>query len=346
MAKSTSASVKIDAVVLAGTHLEKDKLIRGQNKSFLEFHGKPVVQWVIEALDRAESIDRIVVVGPIEKINLVREQSNIPFIAVEQKGQLVANGWVAFHTLCPQAAAFPTDFLEFLSAKEEGRFVYPPDLDVNTPYLFISGDVPLTVPEAVDDFVRRCLHSEADMYYGVTAEHDLKQYYPTQTRKGIKRPYVHFREHLVRVANIQIIRPLKFGRMHLIQSGYSVRKLLMWRNIFRVLKIILRLPYGLRGAGFVTLLQISAMMSRHGLIKWIGPIRRFCPESRLEWFISQFLQARFSLVESPFAGLSLDIDDESDYTTLLEMFAEWQKIEQKVTTAQSQPSPSQGTAQQ
>ncbi|MBN2385014.1 nucleotidyltransferase family protein [bacterium] len=321
---------KIDAVVLAGTHLEKDKLIFGHNKAFLEFHGKPVVQWVIEALGQARRIDRIVVVGPIERVRSVQDKTSVPFIAVEQKGQLISNSWVAFLALCPQAEAFPTDFLEFQAAKEEGTFIYPAGLDIETPYLFISGDVPLAVPEAIDDFVERCQQREYDMYYGVTGESDLKPYYPTCVRKGIKRPYVNFREGRVRVANIQIVRPLKFGRLHLIQGGYSVRKLKMWRNLFRMVKLIARLPYGVRGAGFATLLQLSSLMYKYGLQKWVGPVVRRSSMSTFEWYISQYLQSRFTLVVSPYAGLSLDIDESDDYHILLTFFREWLEHERTI----------------
>lgn len=321
---------KIDAVVLAGTHLEKDKLIFGQNKSFLDFHGKPVVQWVIEALSEAQRIDRIVVVGPLEKINAVRERADIPFLAVEQRGQMLQNAWVAFLALCPQGSKFPSDMLEYIVAVEEGKYLQPEGFDAEKPYLYITGDAPLTTAEAVDDFIERCSQiPDHDMYYGVTDEDSLKAFYPTPHVRGIKRPYVNFADERLRVSNIQIIKPLKMGRFFLVQAGYSARKLKKWSNIFRVMKVILRYPYGMRAVGFIAVLQMTALLHKYGLHNWARPLENRCRKEKLEWYISHFLQTRFVITLSPFGGMSLDIDDVEDYEILLEHFENWRVTQQK-----------------
>lgn len=318
---------KLDAVILAGTHLEKDKLIYGQNKSFLEFHGKSVVQWVIEAMGAAKRINRLVVVGPLEKLETVLKNSPVSFIPVEQKGQMIANAWVAFHALNPESRHYPSDFLEYQAAQEQGKFVHPPGIEVDTPYLFISGDVPLTIPEAIDDFINRCGTSDHDMYYGISREESLRAYYPTQTRSGIKRPYVNFNDGRFRVANIQIVKPLKLGRLYLVQSGYSVRKLKMWRNVFRLMRIIACFPYGLRAMAYVSMMQLTSLLYKYGLHKWARPIVRRSRRYRLEWYISHFLKSRVIMVESPYGGLSVDIDDAEDYEILKANFPQWRQIQ-------------------
>jgi hypothetical protein len=331
---------KMDAVILAGTHLEKDKLIYGQNKAFLDFHGKAVVQWVIEALGAARRINRFVVVGPREKLAVVHEKSPVDFIPVEQKGQMITNAWIAFHALCPQGNHYSTDFLEFQAAQEQGTLVHPPDIDFEKPYLFISGDIPLAVPEAIDHFIERCSQlPPQDMYYGISSEESLKPYYPTHERIGIKRPYANFSDGRYRLANIQIVKPLKLGRLFLVQSGYSVRKLTMWRNVFRLIKIIIRLPYGLRAASYVARLQTTMLLFKYGLQKWAGPIVRRTRREKLEWYLSNFLQTRVRIVNTPFGGLSVDIDDADDFEILKTHFPEWLKLQQQLADSlRDQPS--------
>ncbi|MFC1851815.1 NTP transferase domain-containing protein [candidate division CSSED10-310 bacterium] len=322
--------VRIDAAVLAGTHLEKDKLIYGQNKSFLEFHGKPVVQWVVEALAQAKRIDRIVVVGPIEKVKTVLEHSPVNFIPVEQRGQMIQNAWVAFLALCPQAAGYPTDLIEYLAAEESGGFRQPEGIEMDRPYLYISGDVPLVIPEAIDDFIDRCEINNYDMFYGITEEEDLKPYYPTPTQKGIKRPYVHFADSWLRVSNIQLVKPLKLGRLYLVQSGYNVRKMKLWRNLFRLFKIVITLPYGMRAVGFISALKFSAHLHKYGLGKWANPVENRCKRSKLEWYLSHFLKTRFFMVSSPYGGLSIDIDDAEDYEILKQFFYQWLELQTQI----------------
>lgn len=320
---------KMDAVVLAGTHLEKDKLIHGQNKSFLDLHGKPVVQYVIEALKQTKYIDRIVVVGPEEKLNYILKNSSISFIPVKQAGQLINNGWISILALFENGSSYPTDILEYFAALEEGTFQHPKGAELDKAFLFISGDVPLCTSTAIDDFIERCDLMSYDMFYGVSEDKVLKAFYPTNDDSGIKRPYVNFSNIRVRVSNIQIIKPFKLGYMQLIQSAYSIRKLKKWRNLFRLLKLVITLPFGLRSAWFIAKLQISAKLYKFGLNKWAKPIRKRCHIRKLEWFVSKFLQTRFKIVTTPFGGLSIDIDNEDDYELLKIHFDKWLSMQNK-----------------
>lgn len=322
----------VDVIILAGTHQERDKLIHGQNKAFLDLHGKPVVQWVLEAISQAKHVGRIVIVGPLEKILLIREQTSIDFIPVEQRGQMITNAWAAFHALCSARESYPSDFIEYQAALEAGTFKHPEAVNMEQPYLFISGDVPLVVPEAIDDFIEQCAPFDQDMYYGVCNETSLRPYYPGPQQIGIRRPYVNFAEDRVRVANIQIVKPLKLGRLYLIQAAYSVRKLVKWRNIVRMLLFILRLPYGLTAAGYVIMLQISSLLNRYGLGEFAGPIVRRTHQERMTWYLSKFLHTRFVLISSPFGGLSIDIDDADDYEIMKRLLVPWREIQQNVAT--------------
>ena len=57
----------MDAIVIAGGIPEPGDLLyeytQGQPKSLLDICGKPMVQWVLDALNSAETVDQVVVIG-------------------------------------------------------------------------------------------------------------------------------------------------------------------------------------------------------------------------------------------------------------------------------------------
>ena len=78
-----------NAIILAGTHADKSRLIYGQNKAFLERDGKPLVINSLYALKKAESIDKIMVVGPRKDLESIIMDKNIQIIEESKapKGQ-------------------------------------------------------------------------------------------------------------------------------------------------------------------------------------------------------------------------------------------------------------------
>jgi len=57
----------MNAIILAGgIPTSEDPLYlaaNGQNKALIDIAGKPMAQWVVDAVDGANSVDRIVIVG-------------------------------------------------------------------------------------------------------------------------------------------------------------------------------------------------------------------------------------------------------------------------------------------
>ena len=71
----------LDAIVLAGTDDNPRRMIKGQNKAFLEIGAKPLVRRVAEALLESDSVGRIFIVGPLERLQAV-----LPVGARRQRG--------------------------------------------------------------------------------------------------------------------------------------------------------------------------------------------------------------------------------------------------------------------
>jgi choline kinase len=60
----------MDAIVLAGGAPAPDSPLypftKGKPKAALDIGGKPMLQWVLDALEKAETIDRVVIVGCVD----------------------------------------------------------------------------------------------------------------------------------------------------------------------------------------------------------------------------------------------------------------------------------------
>ena len=58
----------INAILLAGTPKDEAEKIDGQNKAFVPLNGKTPVEYVLNALEEAKTVEKIAIVGP--EINL------------------------------------------------------------------------------------------------------------------------------------------------------------------------------------------------------------------------------------------------------------------------------------
>ena len=130
----------VNAIILAGTHADKTKLIYGKNKAFLEINNQPLILYVLNALKSAESIDKIAIVGPkkdLEKITdvtIVREST-----APKESRRFIENTIRAY---------------DYLSEKGEKT-------------LFITSDLPFIAPKTINDFVSQCSNYDAAFYFAL-----------------------------------------------------------------------------------------------------------------------------------------------------------------------------------
>ncbi|MGD8377139.1 MAG: nucleotidyltransferase family protein, partial [Acidobacteriota bacterium] len=281
----------VDAVVVAGTHQNPRHLIRGRNKAFVALNGRLLVHGVVEALLEARTVDRVFVVGPVEELRRALAPLAGPRLRlVPQAGKLIANAWEGFRS---------------------SQRVLGGDLHANPdrPVLFLSADLPLIQPEAVDDFVARC--AEADrraaggpgaLLAGTAEEASLAPFYPRQDRPGIVRPYVELRSGRFRLANIYIARPLRMDNRQLLQEGFSHRKAKHWTNVLALAGAFFGKRGGWRGAWQVFTLWLAMRAARHpGRI--YRALRRRNTEQGIEAIGSLLLGGRLKLVVTPYGGL-------------------------------------------
>ncbi|GIW42606.1 MAG: hypothetical protein KatS3mg076_3183 [Candidatus Binatia bacterium] len=151
------------ALVLAGTRPGGDWATRehGAPKALVEFCGRPMLAWVLEALEKSGVCREIFVAG-VDEDELRKHPSLAP--------------WAASIRCFPAAETPSTTVAEFL----EGR---------NEPVLLTTADHPLLRPETIRYFCERARGDEAQVFVGVVPETIVARAFP-----AAKRTYARFRE--------------------------------------------------------------------------------------------------------------------------------------------------------
>ena len=161
---------KVNAVVLAGGDggvIDPSVRIKG----IVPIAGKPMVEWVVEALRAADTVEGVAVVVP------------------------TAEGLGAWVDKVDKIVVSDQRFADNIFAGVDA-------FRVERPTLVSTGDLPALTPEAVDDFVRRSLERSADFSYPLISEEDMLAQFP-----GSKRTFVRIRGGRVTGGNMAVISP-------------------------------------------------------------------------------------------------------------------------------------------
>jgi len=308
----------LDAVVLAGTHQNPKRLITGRNKAFLEVGGQVLLRYVVNALMDAESIDQIFVVGPAEELmeELAGFSSRDRIIA--QRGKMLTNCWAGIEA-------------------SEDCHRYDPAMPVKErPLLIISSDLPLVTASSIDDFVSRCARADNAseepyaMLAGVVDEPGVKPFHPSGDKQGIKRPFVELACGRLRLANIYVGRPRNLSHQEFLQTGFSYRKAIDWRNVVALTFNFFKSHGGWQAAWLTMRVQLTLMLSK-SKGRWYRRLKKGNTQQRVEKSLSEVLGGSVKIVVTPYGGLSLDVDDEEDFRILDGSYKDWAAITAAVT---------------
>lgn len=141
------------------------------NEALIEINGKPMVQYVIDALGQSSEVGRIVIVAPPGEIEPHVTGRNLEF--VPSSNHIVDNVLNAFYTL-------PSD--------EE--------------FLVVSSDVPLITGEIIDGLIALCRQKPAELYYPIVEKSVAELRFP-----HMKRTYVPLKEGIFTGGNIFLCHP-------------------------------------------------------------------------------------------------------------------------------------------
>lgn len=163
----------MDAVILGGA--ENSGALKNADSSRYEagirINGRPMVEYVISALEKVEEIERIVVVAPEDLV--VASQNHSKLIAVAPGESMVDS------------------LLQGLKA-----------LDTNRQVLVLTSDIPLITAEALKDFLSACRKREADLYYSFVPKTAVEERY-----QGVSRTYVHLKDGVFTGGNVMLVDP-------------------------------------------------------------------------------------------------------------------------------------------
>ena len=148
----------MDAVIVAGGIPQPNEPLysysNGGSKALIDIAGKPMIQWVLDALGDARTVDRVVIVGLTNKTGLSCKK---PLSFLSNQGRLLEN--------------LKAGTARVLELHPKAQHV-----------LFVSSDIPAISGQMVDWVVDTCLQTHDDLYYNVVRRESMEARFPTSRR--------------------------------------------------------------------------------------------------------------------------------------------------------------------
>lgn len=203
------------------------------NKAFLPLCGRPMVEFVLQALRAAASVNRIVLVGPDPLPPGIAGHADL---AIAARGGLLDN------------------VVEGLAGAGEG-----------TPVLAAAADIPLLTPSVVDAFVDAATALDAECVYGVVRREDVWQALP-----GVRKTFVRLREGTFTGGSLILLDPGAFARaraaidraIHARKHPWALARMFGLRALLGLLTGTLRISELERRASLLTGMRARALICR------------------------------------------------------------------------------------
>ncbi len=166
----------MDAIVTAGGIPQpQDPLYayaKGDSKAMIDMAGKPMIQWVLDALSGAKNVENVIVVGLSPKSEVTCSK---PMYFLSNQGRMLAN--------------IVTGVNKVLELNRKSKYV-----------LIVSSDIPTLKSEHVDWLIENAMQTRDDIYYGVCPQEVMESRFP-----GSKRTYTHLKDVDVCGADMNIV---------------------------------------------------------------------------------------------------------------------------------------------
>ncbi|MEA3403970.1 MAG: nucleotidyltransferase family protein [Armatimonadota bacterium] len=147
----------VPAAVLAGGGATDRVAAAAPCKGLVEVEDRPLVEWVLDALNGAQLVSEVVIVeGPTRPISATGRGLAAEVISADGDG-----------------------FIDTLTAAAQA-------LDGHERFLVATGDLPMLTPEAVDGFVRSCQESQAEVLYPLVKAEDINRAFPGRGKRAVR----------------------------------------------------------------------------------------------------------------------------------------------------------------
>src|SRR5215203_4009736 len=150
----------MDAIVTAGGIPQPEDPLytysHGDSKALVDLAGKPMVQWVLDALGDAQHVDNVIVIGLSAKSGVTCKK---PLHFISNQGRMLSNIVAGVN--------------KSLELDRKNKYV-----------LIVSSDIPTVKSEMVDWLVEKTRETNDDLYYGICPREVMEARFP-----GSKRTY-------------------------------------------------------------------------------------------------------------------------------------------------------------
>jgi GTP:adenosylcobinamide-phosphate guanylyltransferase len=169
----------MDAIVTAGGIPKPDEPLyeqtQGKSKAMLNINGKPMIQWILDALNQASTIDRIIIMGLTEESGLQGEK--------------------IVHYMPTQGSMFENIRAGMIQVKQLNPEAHHA--------LVVSSDIPTITSGMVDWVVNTCMQTDDDVYYNLIERSVMEKRFP-----GSKRTYTRLKDVEVCGGDMNVIRTM------------------------------------------------------------------------------------------------------------------------------------------
>jgi GTP:adenosylcobinamide-phosphate guanylyltransferase len=152
----------MDAIVTAGGIPQPDDPLypysNGNSKALIDVAGKPMIQWIFDALGNSKKVDRVIVVGLSPKNELTCRK---PLYYISNQGRMLANIVAGIN--------------KSVELNRKNQYV-----------LLVSSDIPALRGEMVDWLINTCMKTRDDLYYGVCPREVMERRFPASNRTYTK----------------------------------------------------------------------------------------------------------------------------------------------------------------
>lgn len=155
----------MDAIVTAGGIPQPEDPLyiysHGDSKALIDVAGKPMIQWVLDALSDAKYVDNVIIIGLSPKTNITCKK---PLHFLSNQGRMLSNIVAGVN--------------KSLELNKKNEYV-----------LIVSSDIPTVKTEMVDWLVEKAQETQDDLYYGVCPRDVMETRFP-----GSKRTYTKLKD--------------------------------------------------------------------------------------------------------------------------------------------------------
>jgi len=166
----------MDAIVTAGGIPQPEDPLyaysNGNSKALIDVAGKPMIQWILEALGNAKKVDKVIIIGLSPRNELTCKK---PLYYISNQGRMLSNIVAGVN--------------KSIELNKKSQYV-----------LLVSTDIPTLKSEMVDWLINTAMKTRDDLYYGVCPRDVMEKRFPNS-----KRTYTKLKDMEVCGADMNLI---------------------------------------------------------------------------------------------------------------------------------------------